>query len=265
MVNADLGAFLRERRERLDPRTSGVRTQGRRRTPGLRREEVAERAHVSVDYYARLEQARGPRPSAPILEALSRALRLTTPERLQLFRLAGVRPTPPSRSSAYVRPHIRQLLHRLDAAVVVTDATYDVVAWNPLAETLLGDIRAEPNLARRRFLLGSRWSSASDEFADIAVARLRGSTARYPDDQRLAGLVRELRLGSTEFDEVWAAAPARTPGHRVKTIRHPVVGEFEISCDVLTVPDDDQQVVFMTADPGSTGAQALGQLRRSPS
>ncbi|MGF7233405.1 MAG: helix-turn-helix transcriptional regulator [Frankia sp.] len=264
MGNPELGAFLRERRQRLDPLAAGVAVGGRRRTPGLRREEVAERAHISVDYYARLEQARGPRPSTQILEALSRALGMDPPERLLLFRLAGIRPTPPARPSRHVRPHVARLVQRMgDAAVIVTDATYDVVAWNPLAEILLGDLRGQPNLARRRFLQGRSWSSASDEFAEIAIARLRRSAARYPHDDRLGHLITELRENSPEFAHVWATVPARTSGHRVKTVQHPTVGEFEISCDVLAVPDDDQQVVFMTADPGSSGAHALQRLRQS--
>ena len=122
----------------------------RRRTPGLRREEVAHLASMSVEYYARIEQARGPRPSPRILDALAAALRLTPAERTHLFRLAGTSPAPPPGPARQVRPYVADLLRRIpEAGAVVTDASYDVIAWNPLAEALLGYLagRAQPGPA----------------------------------------------------------------------------------------------------------------------
>lgn len=262
MARQELARFLRDRRADLRPTDVGLPAGRRRRTPGLRREEVAGLANMSVDYYARLEQARGPHPSPRILDAITGALRLTPAERTHLFRLAGSQPAPPAGPARQVRPYVAALLHRMpDAAAVVTDATYDVIAWNPLAEALLGDLRQEPNLARRRFLhTGRHESSGAAEFGEIAVARLRSAADRYPRDASLARLLAELRAGSAEFGQIWDTNPVRVPGHRVKTLTHPRIGRVRVNCDVLAVPDDDQQVVFITADPGSPSARALRRL-----
>ena len=231
-----------------------------RRTAGLRREEVAARAAVSVDYYVRLEQARGPRPSPRVLTGLAHALELDDAQRRRLFALADALVPAPPGPSRRVRPHVAALLNRLDAAAIVTNAAYDVVAYNPLAGRLLGDLTQRPNLARRRFLDGQQWSSASDEFAEVAVSRLRAAVARYPHDSSLAALVAVLLADSDEFRHVWDTNPVRAAGHRTKTIDHPEVGHLMLACDVLIVPDDDQQVVFVTADPGSASARALRRL-----
>jgi transcriptional regulator with XRE-family HTH domain len=264
VARQELARFLRDRRERLRPADLGLPASRRRRTPGLRREEVAGLANMSVEYYARLEQARGPHPSPRILDALTGALRLGPAERVHLFRLAGASPAPPAGPSRRVRPYVAALLRRMpDAAAVVTDAGYDVIASNPLAEALLGDLAAEPNLARRRFLRtgnGHRENSGAEEFGAIAVARLRAAADRYPHDAALAGLLAELRAGSAEFRAIWATNPVRAPGHRVKTLEHPRLGPVRVNCDVLAVPDDDQQVVFITADPGTASARALRSL-----
>lgn len=267
MARDELALFLRERREALHPADFGLPA-GRRRTPGLRREEVAERAAVSVDYYARLEQARGPRPSAAVLTGIATALRLPEAERRHLFRLANVVPAAPAGPSRRVRPHIAALLERLpETGVLVTSAAYDVLACNPMARALLGDLGPRPNLARRRFLRGEIRSgdpvaagSGFEEFGEIVVARLRAAADRYPRDAGLTGLLGELRSGSAEFTDIWDTNPVRAPGHRVKTAVHPVYGTLHINCDVLTVPDDDQQVVFITADPGSPSARMLAGI-----
>jgi hypothetical protein len=262
MARQELARFLRDRRENLRPADIGLPAGPRRRTPGLRREEVAWLARMSIDYYVRLEQGRGPRPSPRILDAISGALRLTAAERAHLFRLAGAVPDPPTGPVREVRPHVAGLLHRMPGTgAVVTDATYTAVAWNPIAEALLGYLRDEPNLARRRFLQpGVAMSSGAEEFGHIAVARLRSAAARYPRDDRLARLIAELRTGSREFAEIWDTNPVRAPGHRVKTLTHPEIGPIRINCDVLTIADDDQQVVFITADPGTPAARALRHL-----
>ncbi|WP_127360633.1 helix-turn-helix transcriptional regulator [Actinacidiphila soli] len=264
MARPELARFLRDRRENLRPADVGLPGDRRRRTPGLRREEVALLAQMSVDYYARLEQARGPRPSPRILDALTDALRLTRAERIHLFRLAGTNPTPPPGPVRRVRPHLVDLLRRMpETGAIVTDATYDVIAWNPLAGALLGgDLSAEPNLARRRFLgVGRPYeSSSAEEFTHIVVSRLRRAADRYPRDEALGRLLAELRAGSEEFGQIWDTNPVHAPGHRTKTLTHPQVGRLRLNCDVLTVPDDDQQVVFITADPGTPSARALRHL-----
>jgi transcriptional regulator with XRE-family HTH domain len=262
MARQELASLLRYRREALDPADVGLPAGERRRTPGLRREEVARLANISTEYYARLEQARGPRPSAPVLDGVADALRLTGAERAQLFRLAGVAAPAPAGPPRQVRPYVAGLLERMpDTAAIVTAASYDVIAWNHLAEALMGGFRDGTNLARRRFLRREQvLTIGHEDFGEIAVARLRAAAARYPRDQALAALLAELRAGSEEFAEIWETHPVRAPSHRTKTMVHPQVGPLRIHCDVLIVPEDDQQVVFITADPGSRSARALRQL-----
>jgi hypothetical protein len=125
----------------------------------------------------------------------------------------------------------------------------------------VGDLPSRPNLARRRFLQREEvLTTGHEDFAEIAVARLRAAADRYPRDRRLAALLAELRAGSEEFATIWDARPVRVPGHRTKTMLHPRVGPLRVHCDVLPIPDDDQQVVFITADPGSPGARGLRRL-----
>jgi hypothetical protein len=216
---------------------------------------------MSVEYYARLEQARGPRPSPRILDSIASALRLEPAERAHLYRLAGVIPAAPPGPPRQVRPHVARLLERLqDTAAIVTAATYDVIAWNPLAEVLFS-LQGKPNLARRRFLHREEvLTSGHEDFGEIAVSRLRAAAARYPHDAGLATLLADLRAGSDEFSVIWDTYPVRVPGHRTKNMVHPEVGRLQVSCDVLAVPDDDQQVVFITADPASRSARALRHL-----
>ncbi|MCF0087700.1 MULTISPECIES: helix-turn-helix transcriptional regulator [unclassified Streptomyces] len=265
MPRQELARFLRDRRERLRPEDLGLASGGEpRRTPGLRREEVAELAHMSVDYYVRLEQARGPRPSPRILDGLAGALRLAPAERSHLFRLAGTSPPPGTRARRRVRPHVAGMLRRLpETAAVVTDASYDVVACNPLARVLIGeDLDGESNLARRRFLGRGRnhFSTGAEEFGRIAVARLRRSADRYPRDAALAELLAELHAGSEEFRRLWEERPVHAPGHRTKTLDHPEAGRLRLNCDVLLVPEEDQEVVLITADAGSSTARSFHRL-----
>ena len=262
MARQELASFLRDRREALRPADFGLPAGSRRRTPGLRREEVAGLATMSVEYYALLERARGPRPSAPILDGVAGALRLTPAERAHMFRLAGVALPAPPGPPRRVRPYVASLLERMpDTAAIVTAASYDVIAWNPLAQALMGDLHSRPNLARRRFLNREEiLTTGHEDFGEIAVARLRAAADRYPRDHRLAALLAELRAGSEEFAGIWDAHPVRVPGHRTKTMMHPHVGPLRVHCDVLTIPDDDQQVVFITTDPGSPSARGLRQL-----
>ncbi|WP_329446193.1 helix-turn-helix transcriptional regulator [Streptomyces canus] len=270
MARQELAHYLRDRRAALRPHEIGLTETGTaRRTPGLRREEVAELAHMSVDYYTRLEQARGPRPSARILDALARALRLTPAERSHLFRLAGSSAPPGTSAVRRVRPHVARMLDRLpETGAIVTDAAYHVVAWNPLAQALLGADLGDgtTNLARRRFLGQGRTyeSSSAEESGHIAVARLRRAADRYPHDPQLAALLAELHHGSEEFRQIWQAHPVHAPGHRTKTLDHPEAGALRLNCDVLLVPEDDQEVVLMTADPGSPAVRALRRLARQP-
>ena len=203
MARSGLGAFLRSRRERITPADVGLPAGRRRRTPGLRREEVAQLAFISTEYYTRLEQARGPSPSREVLAGLARALRLSDAERVHLHHLAGMPPGPPPGPSRDVRPSILDLVRRLPlAAAGVMSAIYEVLAWNDLAAALMEDFSAVPprdrNLARRAFLGphpdGRRLYGLSDagEFAHSVAVGLRAAVARYPDSPEVTGLVDEL-------------------------------------------------------------------------
>jgi transcriptional regulator with XRE-family HTH domain len=271
MARSGLGAFLRSRRERITPADVGLPAGRRRRTPGLRREEVAQLAFISTEYYTRLEQARGPSPSREVLAGLARALRLSDAERDHLHHLAGVPPGPPPGPSREVRPSILNLVQRLPlAAAVVNSAIYDVLAWNDLAAALLEDFSAVPrrdrNFARRAFLApqpdGRRLYGLTDteEFTRSASVGLRAASAKYPDSREVAGLVDELLAGSDEFARLWASGDVDATATLRKTFRHPLVGKVTVNCDVLDVTDRDQHVVIYTADPGSSSEEALRLL-----
>jgi transcriptional regulator with XRE-family HTH domain len=267
----ELGAFLRGRRERITPSDVGLPAGRRRRTPGLRREEVAQLAFISTEYYTRLEQARAPRPSREVLAGLARALRLSDVERDHLHHLAGVPPGLPRGPSRIVRPSILDLVRRLPlAAAIVTSATYEVLAWNDLAAALMEDFSAvssrDRNLARRAFLgphiEGRRLYGVSDveEFARSVAAGLRAATARYPDSPEVSGLVDELLAGSDEFARLWESREVGATTVLRKTFRHPLVGPVTVNCDALDIADRDQHVVIYTADPGSSDEEALRML-----
>jgi transcriptional regulator with XRE-family HTH domain len=262
-----LAEFLRVRREALQPTDVGLPAGLRRRTPGLRREEVASLATMSTDYYTRLEQGRGPRPSRPVLTGLARALRLSDDERGHLFRLAGEQPGPPG-PSADVRTGVLRMLAQLDVPGLVLDAKYDVLAWNPLAAALITDFSALPprdrNLLRLRFLTDRQTElfgeQATREFARDAAADLRAATSTYPNDPALAQLVEDLLAGSPEFAEIWVRHEVGRQQTLCQTIFHPQVGRIDVICEVLVVPERDQRVVLYTAEPGSASEQAIRLL-----
>lgn len=272
MDKRELGAFLRSRRERIAPADVGLPAGPRRRTPGLRRDEVAHLAFISTEYYTRLEQARAPHPSREVLEGLTRALRLTDSERAHLHLLAGVEPQRPVGPPWAVRQSILDLLYRLpQAAAIVLSATHEVLAWNDLACALMEDFSALPrrdrNLLRRVFLGpkgpdGRRLYGVSDvdEFARTSAKQLRAAAARYPDDPEVAGLVEELLSGSEEFRMLWESHDIVDRVALCKTFAHPVVGAVSVNCDVLDIADRVQQVVIYTAQPGSPSEEALRLL-----
>ncbi|WP_409491523.1 helix-turn-helix transcriptional regulator [Amycolatopsis sp. cmx-11-12] len=269
MDRRQLGDFLRSRRERITPADVGLPAGPRRRTPGLRREEVAQLAFISTEYYTRLEQARGPQPSREVLAGLTRALRLSDAERDHLHHLAGAPPGPPPGPSREVRPSILALLQRLpQAAAIVLSATYEVIAWNDLAAALMEDFsalsRRDRNLVRRAFLgsPGRRMYGVSDvdEFSASAVRNLRATAGRYPGDPELTGLISELLDSSEAFARLWAAHDVSAAPTLCKTFQHPMVGPVSVNCDVLDISDRDQQVVIYTAEPGSRSEEALRLL-----
>jgi transcriptional regulator with XRE-family HTH domain len=266
----ELGAWLRSWRERLHPSDVGVPAGTRRRTPGLRREEVALLAGVSVDYLTRLEQGRGPRPSEAVLNALARALRVTDAEREALFHLAGGAPPPPGRIRSGVRPAVLRLMDRFtDLPALLLDAKTEVLAWNPMAAALLGDLSAVPrerrNIARQAFGGAHEWAGTDQverERLDRAlVSDLRRSAARYPDDPGMRRLVDDLRSTSPTFARLWALRELDERHGDVKRIRHPELGVLELECTSLEVSGDDQRLLVYSAQPGTPAADALALLR----
>jgi transcriptional regulator with XRE-family HTH domain len=265
----ELADFLRSRRTRLRPAEVGLPDGGRRRTPGLRRQEVAQLAGMSVDYYIRLEQARGPHPSRQILSALARALMLTRDEREYLFRIAGESPPPVVGPSREVTPALRYLLDSLpDIPAYIVDAKYDVLAWNRLATHFIGDLSTVPesdrNMIRwlfRRSDTDPHWDEADAvRFARGSVADLRAAYARYPGDRGIEDLVTELLSLSARFAEMWAAHEVEVRRRIVKQVEHPVLGTLEFECQVLHVPDTDQRMIAYCATPGSPTQRVFREL-----
>lgn len=255
----------------MRPADVGLPGGTRRQVPGLRREEVAQLAGLSVDYIVRLEQGRGPKPSEQVLGALCRALRLNDSDRDLVFRLAGAGPPQVGRVPMLVRPSVLRLLDRVaDLPVLVLSAKSDVLAWNPMAAALFGDFSTQPparrNLIWQRFLGDGprRVVMSPDEDAAHAVdcvGSLRTVHAKYPDDTDLARLIAELRSGSTRFDELWRAGRSGRVRSLTKTVTHPHLGDLTLDCDALLDHEADQTVVIYSAAPGTPTASALDLLR----
>jgi transcriptional regulator with XRE-family HTH domain len=268
--NTELRDFLRSRRARVTPQEAGLPPgRGARRVPGLRREEVAQLAGVSVDYYVRLERGRHLNVSAAVLDAVARALRLTEPERAHLFRVARPtrarpRPLPPQR----VRPGLRLLLDGLtDVPAIVYGRRMDVLAANDLACALYTDFEALPvrhrNMARLAFLdehfraLYADWEEAGRGI----VASLRLYAGRHPHDPALAELVGELSVQDPDFRQWWAEHDVFERTHGTKHLRHPVVGDLVLNYEAFSPTDDpDQRLGVSTPDPGSPSAERLALL-----
>ncbi|WP_067969246.1 helix-turn-helix transcriptional regulator [Nocardiopsis trehalosi] len=269
MDRTEFSRFVRARREALRPGDLHLPTGTRRRTPGLRREEVAALAGISVDYYTRLEQARGPRPSRQVLGALARALLLGAAETGHLFRLADEAP-PLDAPERTVSPGVLRLLDRLDATPgMVLDAFGDVLAWNPVAAALAIDFGRVPererNLAWLFFCTADGRSridpAAAPGAAGAHVAGLRGAAARYPGHPRLRELLGMLRDGSRWFADLWERNDVAAPRPARKRFQHPLVGALVLDCEILELPERGQRVVLHSAEPGTPSHEALRLLR----
>jgi transcriptional regulator with XRE-family HTH domain len=269
MNRGDLATFLRTRRHRLRPADVGLPGAGPRRTPGLRRQEVAQLAGMSVDYYIRLEQARGPHPSRQILAALARALLLTADEREYLFRLVGESPPPAASPSRQISPGLANLLDSLpDTPAYVADARYDILAWNRLATQFIGDLselaESDRNMIRWMFCrpaMPGPWSDPdAARFARSIVADLRAAYARYPADPGIGALVTELLGVSPEFAEMWAAHEVESRRPLIKRVDHPLAGPLEFECQILHIPDTGQRLIAYCAAPGSATQAAFRRL-----
>ncbi|MER5885884.1 helix-turn-helix transcriptional regulator [Streptomyces sp. NPDC001941] len=273
MPETPLGAFLRARRARLAPADAGLPAAGRRRTPGLRREEVAVRAGISADYYARLEQGRQRVPTGPVLDGLAEALRLTGPERAYLHRLAARRDraVPVPDEPAGVPATTLALLDTLDAApAFVTGPTFDLLAWNRAAALLLAGPERRPpherNLLWQVFCCPYRDRSPGNTAADRSigadlVASLRAHHADRPRDRALLALVHRLSGDSPAFAALWdhhRAAPPR-PGRL--HVRHPALDATVFDYTVLPLPEEGRHVFAFLAPPDSPTRRAFAAAR----
>ncbi|MFI2783109.1 helix-turn-helix transcriptional regulator [Streptomyces sp. ALB3] len=265
----DLGKALHGWRDRISPATVGLPAGGVRRAAGLRREELAQLAALSVDYITRLEQGRATSPSPQVLASLSRALRLSEAERTYLYLLAGQPEPGPGHISAHIPPGLRRLLDQLRSAPLsVHDAAWNLVEWNRPWAALLGDPSAlrgrERNIAWRHFTARHGRVSHTPEqraaFEAAVVGDLRAATARYPADLGLRSLVKDLREACAVFAELWDSGIVGTHASSAKTIVHPEAGSLTLDCDVLVAPGSDLRVVAYTAPPGSEAAARLGLL-----
>jgi transcriptional regulator with XRE-family HTH domain len=269
MAATELGQALRRWRDRVSPETAGLPTGGHRRAAGLRREELALLAGISVDYVTRLEQGRASNPSGQVVEALAWALRLSADERAYLFRLAGLVPPGPETVPAYITPSVQRLLDRLvDTPVGVSDAAWTLLLANPMYAALMGDPSGwrgfERNGAWRNFMgAGTRVRHTAEEtrtFQAAMVAELRATALRYPADPRLRCPIAELRANSERFAELWDAGGVGRLESSRKTIEHPRVGTLTLDCDVLSVAGSDVHLLVYTAAPGTEDAERLKLL-----
>jgi transcriptional regulator with XRE-family HTH domain len=265
---SELGEFLRSRRARRQPADLGLTPVGhRRRVPGLRREELAQAASLSVDYYVRLEQGRLRNPSEAVVDAVARALALDPTERRYLHNLARPHRVREPDTAPPLRPTLRALLDNVGLPASLFNRFSDVVAWNDLAAALLIDFGTLPPAHRNMAWLVFTNAEVASRFADWEgkardlVAQLRMETSATPDDERLATLIGELTMRSPEFVRLWAGHRVREKtagGHRY---RHPIVGEFTLQYEAFRVPEAPElSFVCHVALPGTPDEEALRLL-----
>ncbi|MGW3996150.1 helix-turn-helix domain-containing protein [Amycolatopsis sp. NPDC004772] len=262
---AGLGAFLKARRAALDPADLGLPPGvTHRRVKGLRREELAQLAGISVDYYTRLEQGRAKNVSDAVLDALARALRLDPGEEAYLHNLAAPKrrekPAPQR-----VRPELQHLLDAIQAPAFVFGRYLDVLAWNALGGAVAFDFaHLEERSMPKLVFTDERAKELHPEYDAVCrelVANLRAESGRHPGDPRFAQLVDELSLASARFRRLWAEHAVQEKAQGWKLFANPVAGELRLHYQTLRLPDDpDQGLVVYHAEPGSASERALGLL-----
>jgi transcriptional regulator with XRE-family HTH domain len=269
MDRAALADFLRRRREALQPGDVGIPLSARRRTPGLRREDVAALAAMSTDYYTRLEQQRGPQPSEQMLSSLARALRLTGDERDYLFLLAGHTAPPAAAAGAHVPPAPLRVLDRLDdTPALILSNLGETLVQNRMAAALLGDRSGYTGLARSEIY---RWftdpaerlrypDDDRDRQSRAQVANLRAGYGSTGPQSRAGELVRALQKASTEFARLWERHEVARRFEDHKVLIHPELGPIELDCQVLFTEDQSQALLVLTAPPRTEGYEKLQLL-----
>ncbi|MBS2966199.1 helix-turn-helix domain-containing protein [Actinocrinis puniceicyclus] len=272
------GTAVRGWRERLPPLEGGLETDGNRRVSGLRREELAHLAGVSVDYVVRLEQGRARTPSAQVVTALARALKLDPSERDHLFRCAQMVPPCDQAVPRQVPPRIRRLVQRLaDTPVAVYSADWTILEWNPMWTAVIGDPGvygwADDSLVSGMFGAGdgrrpeaiAAWpvrARDGDEVEERAlVADLRVTAVAYPADARLAALIAHTIQTNERFARLWSTGTAGTLADDRKIVEHPLVGSLELDLEVLMVSDADLRIVTYNAADDRLDARKLSELR----
>ncbi|MER5772558.1 helix-turn-helix domain-containing protein [Streptomyces sp. NPDC001985] len=266
--NPELRDFLLSRRARLCPGDVGLPTSGSRRVDGLRREEVAALADVSVDHYIRLERGRASQVSDTVLDAVARALRLSPAEHRHLYRLARPDPVAPAgQGGTPVRSGVRQALQALAAPAYLVGARGVVREWNRLAAEVFVDFAGIPPERRLVGWIVFTDPRARELYVDWATkahettAFLRSEVAEHPQDTELAAHIAELSAASTTFRELWSrhAVPGIT--HGTTGIRHPTAGVLELAFETMRLTDDPREIVVVySAEPGSPSAAALARL-----
>lgn len=270
MDYGELSDFLRKRREALQPEDVGLPRGRRRRTPGLRREEVAALAVMSTDYYSRLEGSRGPQPSMEMLAAIARALRLTLDERDHLYLLAGHGIPPRSGGGDHVNPGLLRIMDRLvDTPAQVMNRFGETLVQTPADVAFEGELTNLEGLERSAIYRWFQTEGARDTYVDEAarslhgrmlVSMLRAVHAVDGDKSRAGRLAQVLQDGSEEFRALWEAHEVGIRHSSTKRFRHPVVGELELHCQLLDDPDQQQTLLVFTAVPGSESAEKLQLL-----
>jgi transcriptional regulator with XRE-family HTH domain len=267
--NGELRAFLRSRRGRVQPEDVGIETGGQRRVPGLRREEVAMLAGVSLDYYARLEQGRDLQPSDQVLDAIARALRLAEVERMHLHNLVRSTvavPRPEDLELAPLDTGMRLMLDSLETPAIIIDLRGDVHAMNRKGRALLVGLEPMPSTAashpRWLFLEPSTRGLLTDweMIARVSVGVLREAAGRYPHDKQLHALIGELSVASPEFRSWWAEHDVDARCRGAKRFHHPVVGEIVMHVEALQLPDGKRWLYAYAVEPGSPSAEAMQLL-----
>jgi transcriptional regulator with XRE-family HTH domain len=269
MDRAALAAFLRRHRQALRPEDVGLPPGARRRTSGLRREEVAALAVMSTDYYTRLEQQRGPQPSEQMLGSLARALRLTGAERDYLFRVAGHNAPGPAAIASHVAPALLRVLDRLDdTPALIVSSLCETLAQNAMAEAIFGDTSRHTGLARSGIY---RWFTNPAERrcypahehprqSRALVASLRAAYAMMGPRSPAGEILRALQQASPEFAELWDRQEVTLRFEDHKTLVHPEIGSIEVDCQALFTEDQSQALLVLTAPRGSEGYEKLRLL-----
>jgi transcriptional regulator with XRE-family HTH domain len=269
MDRAALAAFLRTRREALQPEDIGLPTGARRRTRGLRREEVASLAAMSTDYYTRLEQERGPQPSEQMLAAMARALRLSTQERDYLFRVAGRNAPSPTAGAAHIAPALMRVLDRLDdTPALILSNLGEVLVQNRMARALMGDLTVYTGHARSeiyRWFTDLRQRKAypehdHDRQSRAMVANLRAAYGQLGPKSRAGELAAVLCKESAEFAELWQRQEVAKRFVDHKVLIHPELGPIEIDCQALFTEDQSQALLVLTAAPRTEAYEKLQLL-----